>query len=136
MNVTATAGADTAGAGTAASRAARVDGWIARVLRTGTLLSIGLLVIGVALMTLAGRSPLDKTWLPLDLGRIPADVLALRPEGFLWLGLLATLSTPLLRVAASIVGFLGAGERRMAGLGIAVLIVIALAVVVAQGTAA
>jgi uncharacterized membrane protein len=131
MNLTATAGA-----GTAAARAARVDGWIARVLRTGTLLSIGLLAIGVALMTLAGRSPLDKTWLPLDLGRIPADVLALRPEGFLWLGLLATLSTPLLRVAASIVGFLGAGERRMAGLGIAVLIVIALAVVVAQGTAA
>ena len=52
------------------------------------------------------------------------------------LGLLTTLSTPLLRVAASVVGFLGAGERRMAGLGTAVLIIIALAVVVAQRTAA
>jgi uncharacterized membrane protein len=124
------------GGGTAASRAARVEGWIARVLRAGTLLSVGLLAIGVALMSLAGWSPLDKTWLPFDLGRIPADVLALRPEGFLWLGLLATLSTPLLRVAASVVGFLGAGERRMAGLGTAVLIIIALAVVVAQRTAA
>ena len=123
------------GAGTAASRAARVEGWIARVLRAGTLLSVGLLAVGVVLMTLAGRSPLDEAWLPLDLGRIPADLLALRPEGFLWLGLLTTLSTPLLRVAASVVGFLGAGERRMAGLGTAVLIIIALAVVVAQRTA-
>ena len=124
------------GAGTAASRAARVDASIARVLRAGTLLSIGLLAIGVALMASAGRSPLDATWPELDLGRIPGDLLALRPEGFLWLGLLATLSTPLLRVGAAVVGFLGAGERRMAGLGIAVLVVIALAVVVAQGTAA
>jgi len=104
-------------AGTAASRAARVEGWIARVLRAGTLLSVGLLAIGVALMSLAGWSPLDATWPALDLGRIPGDLLALRPEGFLWLGLLTTLSTPLLRVAASVVGFLGAGERRMAGLG-------------------
>jgi uncharacterized membrane protein len=124
------------GAGTAASRAARVEGWIARVLRAGTLLSIGLLAIGVALMSLAGWSPLDATWPALDLRRIPADLLALRPEGFLWLGLLTTLSTPLLRVAASVVGFLGAGERRMAGLGTAVLIIIALAVIVAQRTAA
>jgi len=124
------------GAGTAASRAARVEGWIARVLRAGTLLSVGLLAIGVALMSLAGWSPLDATWPALDLRRIPADLLALRPEGFLWLGLLTTLSTPLLRVAASVVGFLGAGERRMAGLGTAVLIIIALAVVVAQRTAA
>ena len=124
------------GAGTAASRAARVEGWIARVLRAGTLLSVGLLAIGVALMSLAGWSPLDATWPALDLRRIPADLLALRPEGFLWLGLLTTLSTPLLRVAASVVGFLGAGERRMAGLGTAVLIIIALAVFVAQRTAA
>ena len=56
-------------AGTAASRAARVEGWIARVLRAGTLLSVGLLAIGVALMSLAGWSPLDATWPALDLGR-------------------------------------------------------------------
>lgn len=124
------------GATTAASSAARLDGWIARVLRVGTLVSIGLLAIGVALMAVAGRSPLDATWPALDIGRIPGDLLALRPEGFLWLGLLATLSTPLLRVAAAIVGFISAGERRMALLGTAVLIVIALAVLIAQYTAA
>lgn len=124
------------GASTAASRAARVDRSIARILRAGTLVSIGLLLVGVALMSATGRSPLDAQFPGLDPGRIPGDILALRPEGFLWLGLLATLVTPLLRVAAAVVGFLGAGERRMAGLGVAVLLVIALAVVVAQGTAA
>lgn len=122
--------------GTAASRSARVDRWIARVLRVGTLVSIGLLAIGVGLMALAGRSPLDASWPALDFGRLPADLVALRPEGFLWLGLIATLSTPLLRVAAAVIGFLGAGERRMAGLGIAVLLVIALAVIVAQASTA
>ncbi len=121
---------------TAASRAARVDGWIARVLRAGTLVSIGLLAVGVALLAIAGGSPLDRTLPALDPGRIPADLVALRPEGFLWLGLLATLATPLLRVAAAVVGFLGAGERRMAWLGFAVLVVIAFAVLVAQRTAA
>jgi uncharacterized membrane protein len=121
--------------GTAASRVARVDARIARVLRAGTLMSIGLLAIGVAIMPLAGRSPLDASWPGLNPGRLASDLLALRPEGFLWLGLLVTLATPLLRVGASVVGFLGAGERRMAGLGIAVLLVIAVAVVVAQGTA-
>jgi uncharacterized membrane protein len=123
-------------AGTAASRSARVDRSIARILRAGTLVSIGLLAVGVALLAIAGGSPLERTLPGLDPARIPADILALRPEGFLWLGLLATLATPLLRVAASVVGFLGAGERRMAGLGVAVLIVIALAVVIAQGPAA
>jgi uncharacterized membrane protein len=126
----------TGAAAVTASRAARVEGSIALVLRVGTLVSVGLLAIGVVLLSLAGRWPLDATWPELDIGRIPGDLLALRPEGFLWLGLLATLSTPLLRVAASVVGFLGAGERRMAGLGTAVLIIIALAVVVAQRTAA
>ena len=124
------------GADTAASRAARVDGSIARVLRAGTLVSIGLLAVGVALLAIAGGSPLERTLPALDPGRIPADILALRPEGFLWLGLLATLATPLLRVAAAVIGVLGAGERRMAGLGLAVLVVIALAVLVAQRTAA
>jgi uncharacterized membrane protein len=123
-------------AGTAASRSDRVDRSIARILRAGTLASIGLLAVGVALLAGAGGSPLDRTLPALDPGRIPGDIVALRPEGFLWLGLLATLVTPLLRVTAAVIGFLGAGERRMAGLGIAVLVVITLAVVIAQRTAA
>jgi uncharacterized membrane protein len=122
-------------AGSITARAARVDSRIARVLRVGTLVSIGLLAIGVALMIVAGRSPLDGSWPALDLGRIPGDLLALRPEGFLWLGLLTTLATPLVRVAAAVIEFIDGGERRMAALGITVLFLLALAVVVAERTA-
>jgi uncharacterized membrane protein len=123
------------GAGFAAPRAESLDRWIARVLRVGTGIGMTLLAIGVVLLAASGRSPLDASWHGLDLARLVTDVPALRPEGFLWLGLLVTLATPLLRVAAAIVGFLGAGERRMAGLGLAVLVVIASAVLVAHGTA-
>ena len=122
------------GAGASAYRSARVDRRIARVLRAGTLLSVALLAIGVALLAVAGRSPLEAAWPGLDPERVPDDLLALRPEGFLWLGLLATLATPLLRVAAAVIGF-GAGERQMAGLGISVLVVIGVAVAVAQAAA-
>ena len=123
------------GAGASAYRSARVDRRIARVLRAGTLLSVALLAIGVALLAVAGRSPLEAAWPGLDPERVPDDLLALRPEGFLWLGLLATLATPLLRVAAAVIGFFGAGERQMAGLGISVLVVIGVAVAVAQAAA-
>jgi uncharacterized membrane protein len=107
-----------------------LDRTVARLLSIGTYLSVGLLAIGVLLMVPAGISPLDASVQPLDLGRIPADLLAHRPEGFLWLGLLATLATPLGRVATSLVGYLRGGERRMAVIAAAILVVVAVAVVV------
>ena len=108
---------------------AGVEARIARLLVIGTRLAVALLAIGSVLLVAAGISPLAEDWPPLDLSTLPADLLALRPEGFLWLGLLVTIATPLLRVTAATLGFAGAGERRMVLLGVAVLIVIALAVV-------
>lgn len=101
---------------------------VARLLTAGTRLAIGLLAIGSLLLLAAGISPLAPDWPPLDLAAIPADIAALEPAGFLWLGLLATIATPLLRVGAATLGFAAAGERRMVGLGLAVLVIIALAV--------
>ena len=107
----------------------RVDLTIARLLTLGTRLAIGLLAIGSVLLVVAGISPLAEDWPPFDPASLVADLVALRPEGFLWLGLLATIATPLARVAVSTTAFARAGERRMVLLGIAVLVVIALAVV-------
>jgi uncharacterized membrane protein len=108
---------------------AGVEARIARLLTIGTRLAITLLAIGSVLLVAGGISPLDPGWPPLDVAGLPSDLLALRPEGFLWLGLIVTIATPLLRVAAATLGFAGTGERRMVGLGVAVLGVIALAVV-------
>lgn len=105
-----------------------VEVQVARLLTLGTRLAIGLLAVGSLLLVAAGISPLAEDWPPLDVAAIPADIAALEPAGFLWLGLLATIATPLLRVGAATLGFAGAGERRMVALGIGVLVVIALAV--------
>ena len=107
-----------------------LDRIVARLLAIGTYLSVALLAIGVVLLALAGRSPLDATTQPFDLGRIPADLLAGRPEGFLWLGLVAAIATPLARVATSLVGYIRGGERRMIAIATAILVVVAIAVVV------
>jgi uncharacterized membrane protein len=108
---------------------AGVEARIARLLAIGTRLAIAFLTAGSLLLVAGGTSPLAKDWPPLDVAALPSQLLALNPEGFLWVGLIVTIATPLLRVTAATLGFADAGERRMVVLGVAVLVVIALAVV-------
>lgn len=112
-----------------------LDRSIARLLTIGTYLSVGLLAIGVGLMVVRGIPPLGPVP-PFEPSRIPAEIAALQPIGFLWLGLIVTLATPLARVVASLFGFLAGGERRMVLISVAILVVIAVGVVLglaAQG---
>jgi len=109
-----------------------LDAALARLLAIGTFAGVGLLAIGVGLMAVAGRSPLDPK-AQFDLGRLPVDVMAGRPEGVLWLGLLVVIATPSARVAASLAGFARAGERAMVAVSAAILLVIAVGVII--GTA-
>jgi uncharacterized membrane protein len=106
-----------------------IDAQIARLLTLGTRAGIGLLAAGSLLLVVNGISPLETTWPPLDVAALPSQLIALQPAAFLWLGLIVTIATPLMRVAAATLGFARAGERRMVALGVAVLVVIALAVV-------
>lgn len=101
---------------------------IARLLTWTTYAVVAVLVVGVVLMLAAGRHPLDPAP-ALDLTRLPADLVALRPEGFLWLGLVATMLTPAARVVASLVGYLRRTEIVMAAVAAGVLVVIAVGVV-------
>lgn len=105
-----------------------LDRTVARLLTRGTYLSVALLTVGVVLMAVTGVSPLENAP-AFDLGRIPVDIVALRPAGFLWLGLLVTLATPLGRVVASLLGYLAGGERRMVVISVAILIVVGVGVV-------
>ena len=117
----------------AEAAAAAMDRRVARVLRAGVRASVVLLAAGAILLLAQGRSPLDEAWPPLNLSGLVGDLLALHPEGFLWLGLLVILATPSLRVLTAVIGFVATGERRMAALGVIVLVIVALAVV--AGTA-
>ena len=106
-----------------------LEAQIGRLLTVGTYVSVALIAVGVLLMAATGRSPLDVAP-ALALGRLAADLIALHPAGFLWLGLLLVLATPTARVVASLIGFLLAGEREMALVAALILAVIALGVAV------
>lgn len=117
----------------AGARTDDLDRTIARLLTAGTYISVALLAIGVALMAAAGLSPLSGGP-AFDPTRFVADFVGLRPEGFLWLGLIAAIATPSARVAASFLGYLRTGERAMAVVALLILGVIALSVLLAAAS--
>ena len=101
---------------------------LARVLQAGTYLSVGLVAVGSVLLIAGGGSPLGGGP-ALSLSRLPADLLALRPEGFLWLGILGVVVTPALRVTTALLGFWRRGERAMAIIALLILAVVGAGVV-------
>ncbi len=105
---------------------------VANVLIGATYLSLGLIGLGVLLMIAGGVSPLDQA-LAFDPGRFVDDILAGRPEGVLWLGLVAVIGTPTVRVTASLISYLRDGERPMVLVAAGILGVIAASVLLATG---
>lgn len=89
---------------------------------------MALIVTGVILMLATGRSPLDVAP-AIDPARLIGDVLAIRPAGFLWLGLLVVIATPAARVVVSAIGYARDGDREMTAVAVLVLAVIAAGVV-------
>ena len=114
------------GAGTAP---ANLEVALAHVLQLGTYVSVGLVAIGSVLMLAGGDSPIAGGP-PFDLARLAADLVAVEPAGFLWLGIVGILSTPALRVGRALMGFARRGEQRMVAVSVLVLGVIAVGVFV------
>jgi len=106
---------------------------IGLVLAVATLAGITLVGIGVASMALTGVRPLARPYPGLDWGRLGSDIWALRPEGLLWLGLIAVILTPAIRVGAALVGFAAGREGRQAGIALAVLAIMLLGVLLGHG---
>ena len=107
-----------------------LDTDIGRLLIALTYLSVLLLVIGVLAMAVAGVSPLAHG--PrFDLAAVPAQLIALSPAGFLWVGLLAVIATPVSRVLAAAIGSFRTGDRWLLLVAIAIMTVIAIAVATA-----
>jgi uncharacterized membrane protein len=104
---------------------------LGRLITAGTLLSVALVALGVLAMVLGGRSPLEGGASGFDPAALPAQLLAGRAEGFLWLGIVVAIATPSARVAAALIGFARRGERVLALVAAAILVVIATGVLVA-----
>ena len=110
----------------------RLEQSIAHLLTWGTYASIALLAIGFVLMIAGGIGPLSSA--PrFDPAAIAGDLLALRPTGFLSLGLIVILATPGSRVVASLLGYARRGERRMTVVSILILLVLGVSIAAASG---
>ena len=107
------------------SHAATADRLSGRLLIGFTYVSVGLLVVGVALMIVHGISPLT-TAPTLDPGTLVPSLLALEPEAFLWLGIAAIIAAPIGRVIVA--GVLYALDRDVTMVAISILILVVLAV--------
>ena len=100
------------------------------VLTVGLAISTTLMVLGIGLDLFAQRD------LPIavpDLGEVLERVAALRPSGFLALGLLVLIATPILRVIGSIIAFLYERDWRYAGITTVVLLVLIISVLLGKG---
>jgi uncharacterized membrane protein len=106
------------------------DRTVGRLLIAVTYVAALLLTIGVLLMVAAGISPLSGGP-ALDLSTLVADLVSLQPAGFLWLGLLTVIATPLSRVVAAAIGFGRAGDREMVAVAMGILAVIAVSIATA-----
>lgn len=111
------------GSGEATQAQVELNRTIACVLAVGLLLAVALLLAG-AILTLAGRGPsAPRATSVVD---IPRAVAALEPSGFLDLGLLVLLATPIARVIALGVAFARRGSWVFCGLSVFVLAILAL----------
>ncbi|MFL5674229.1 MAG: DUF1634 domain-containing protein [Chloroflexota bacterium] len=98
-----------------------------RLLITFTYISVGLLVIGVALMIANGISPLAAAP-TFDMSMLVASLVALQPEAFLWLGLAAIIAAPIGRVILAGAVYAVDRDVTMVVISVAILVVIAIGV--------
>ena len=103
---------------------------LGRLLIAVTYAAIALLLVGVLLMLVAGISPLAGGP-ELDPRELLGDLARVDPAGFLWLGLLAVIATPVSRVLGAAIGFARRGETSMAAIAAAILAVISCGVAAA-----
>jgi uncharacterized membrane protein YfcA/uncharacterized membrane protein len=86
-------------------------GWI---LQIGVMLSAATILLGIVLLPTrpGGLSPERVLAFPQTLSLLASELLVLRPQAVITLGLLLLIATPVVRVAVSIVAFALEGDRR------------------------
>ena len=70
---------------------------------------------------------------PLDLATLGAQLVALDPAGFLWLGLMAVIAAPIGRVIVALIAYVRDEDWLMVTVSVAILVVIAIGVGISPG---
>ena len=92
---------------------------IAHVLRGGVLISVGVLLAGLAIAAIEGAGFPSRVFEP---GQLLGPLARFRPRALLSLGLLILILTPVVRVALSLVGFAKERDRTYVALTAIVLL--------------
>ena len=111
----------------------RFDSTIGRLMVAMTYVAVALLVVGVVLMVANGISPLVGGP-AFDPALIWEEIRAGIPTGYLWLGLVVVIATPIVRVAVAAFGYAREGQWRMVGVGAGILAVILVGIVTSLAT--
>jgi uncharacterized membrane protein len=101
-----------------------------QVLVIGLVISTSLLLVGLALDLFLGREVPQEV---PDLTETFVRVIALRPSGFLTLGMLVLIVTPIVRVFGSIAVFIYERDWRYAGITFMVLVVVMTSLIAGNG---
>lgn len=107
-----------------------LDQTIHKLLVVGLAISVSFMLFGLFLdLTLHRVIP---TAIP-NLREVFTRVISLRPSGFLSLGLLVLIATPVVRVVGSFIAFIYERDWRYAGITFLVLLVVILSIVIGKG---
>lgn len=101
----------------------RLDRMVSRVLAVGLVVAIVLMVVG-GVLALVGQGPSPSS--EVSVTDMPRALAALESEGFLTLGLLVLLATPIARVLALVAGFAHTRSRVFCYMSGVVLVILAL----------
>ena len=117
-----------------AGPAAALEAAIGRLLVVGTWLAMALVLVGVVLMFATGVDPLAHGPVPPFVpSQVVPDLLALRPEGFLWAGIVLIIALPVGRVVVAGLAYVAARDARMALVSLLVLVVVLVSIAAAIG---
>ncbi|HEX9116011.1 MAG TPA: DUF1634 domain-containing protein [Anaerolineae bacterium] len=117
-------------AGVSAKQTRDLNDAVHQILVIGLGISTVLLVLGLILEAVRGQPLPDAT---LDIGEAVRRILSLRPSGFLSLGLLALMFTPIVRVIGSVVVFIWERDRLYTLVTLGVLGVMIVSVLLGHG---
>ncbi|MCI4350475.1 MAG: DUF1634 domain-containing protein [Thermoplasmata archaeon] len=106
----------------------RLRGLVTKLLRIGVGATAILMISGLVLLFLGGRSA--SSVLNVIPRRLGAELLAGNPLAVLYAGVLVLLATPLVRVTVSAGLFAHAGDRAFTGITLLVLALLALSILV------
>ena len=116
--------------GPAAAQSDADERAIGRLLTAFTYVAVALLAIGLGLMLRDAIPPLSGGP-DLDLATLGAQLVALEPAGFLWLGLLVVMTAPIARVVLAGAAYARGADWLMVAVSAAILLVIAVGVATA-----